>query len=213
MTQLTSITNLRNSSAMQSRVECVMRFLKQQNPAWQADWFFPIAIIRVSNGSDDCSWVRDHTSTHHKGDGSLYQGGHNTEAAKVIENLKGFQANGEDDFTKLNELLTSAFGANIDWAQGFGVGVAAAPTPFVPEAAKKPALQANGSPVKTRKSSAAPKPIATQPAKRTKLDDAKALFSDLTPKQKVELLAWAEEKVLASKPCMVEREKLATAAA
>lgn len=228
MSQLTSIQNLRNSSAMQSRVENVMKFLTKRNPQWQAEWFFPIAIINVSNGQDDCSWVRDHSSTHHKGDGMLYSEGASTEAAKVLANLKGFSARSEDDFAKLNELLTSAFGASVNWINGIGVGTGAAVEQVPFDASKaveaspsgastssaratKPAMQANGSPVqKARKSN--PKPIKTTAARPTKLDDAKKLFSDLTPKQKVDLLAWAEEKVLASKPCLAEREKLGLSA-
>jgi hypothetical protein len=208
MSQLTSITALRNSVAMQSRVENVMHFLKKQNPSWQADWYFPIAIINVSNDQADCTWVRDHSSTHHKGEGMLYSGGVSTEAQKVIANLKGFQARSEDDFVKLNELLTSAFGAPVNWINGFGVGTGAAveQVPFS-QSDSTASTPATGSPVASAKRVVRVKK-SVSPTKMTKLDEAKKLFSDLTPKQKVDLVHWAERKIQSSVPCMQEREKL-----
>lgn len=216
MSQLTSIANLRKSTALQTRVENVMRYLKTLNPNWHPDWYFPIAIINVSNDSDDCSWVRSHTGTHHKGLGLLMlgneRGGSTTEAEKVIANLKGFSARSSTDYAKLNELLTSAFGVPVDWTKGFtefvqAEEVAATQSPFAQPTAASHSANSDSSAaeapkVATVRKSGPKKFSAIKPAARpTKLDDAKKLFSDLTPKQKVELSVWVQEKVGASKAC------------
>lgn len=212
MTQLTSIQNLRASTAMQSRVTTVENFLKRLNRNWNAAWFFPIAFINVSNGDDDMHWVRSHTSTHHKGDGNLQLGGLAAPAASVIEALKGLHLDNENDLQKIDAALQQVFGQAVSWTVGLVTPeVAAAQVPFV---APQTAAAAPAAAKKVARKSSTVKPIATKPsAKTTKLDEAKALFANLTPKQKVELVAWAEQKVLASKPCLVEREKLNTASA
>lgn len=209
MTQLTSISNLRKSPAIQSRVDNVERFLKALNPAWKAEWFFPIAVINVSNDQADCSWVRDHTGTHHKGDGNLFIGAFMTTADAVIQNLKGLRLNSEADYPKLHDALKSAFGAVVDWTQGMALEAAVTQAPFAQKAVEtKPALEASGSIAKAKKSSSV-KPIAVR---KTKLDDAKALFSDLTPKQKVDLMVFVQEKVGASKACQEITSKGVSAA-
>jgi hypothetical protein len=217
MTQLTSIENLRNSTAMKSRVENVMSFLKRLNPKWEPAWFFPIAIIRVSNDSADCSWVRDHTSTHHKGEGNLTLGGLTAPASAVIAALKGLQLNSQEDLAKIDAALPPVFGQAVSWSAGFvSSEVAAEQAPFAQTGGSAPTnLQPSAAAAKApaARKSAAPKPITTKPAKPTKLDEAKRLFNELTPKQKVEMAAYCEEKVLASRPCLAEREKLNTAAA
>lgn len=204
MSQLTSIQNLRNSDAMQSRVENVFKFLKGLNPAWDATWFFPIAIINVSNGGDDCQWVRSHTSTHHKGDGNLRISDKTMTATEIIEKLKGLRCDDETDFNKLNAALQANWMAGIVPAE-----VAAAQVPF-----EQASSQSTAAPAKVARKSSTVKPIATKASatKPTRLDEAKRLFNELTPKQKVELVAFAEQKILASKPCLEERAKLATVA-
>jgi hypothetical protein len=206
MSQLTSIENLRNSPAIQSRVENVMKFLQGLNPNWHPSWFFPIGIIRVSNDGDDCTWVRNHTSTHHKGEGNLVINGVTVSAASVIEALKGVQANDMERLSNFNTALVPMAGATVDWAQGMLTPeVAAAQVPFVKTAASsaQPA-KAAGTTTPAGASTKARKPIATKP---TKLDAAKKLFSELTPKQKVDLVAWASEKVEASTACQAEKTK------
>lgn len=220
MSQLTSIAALRNSSAMQSRVTTVENFLKRLNRDWQAAWWFPIAFINVSNDDADMSWVRSHTSTHLKPGGSLKLGASTASVEAVIESLKGLRLETEADLPKIDEALSKAFGTPVAWINGLvPTEVAAAQAPFaqtgtqlqgsVPSSAATPTTAVAK---KVARKSSTVKPIATKPSssKPTKLDEVKRLFNDLTPKQKVELAAFAEQKILASKPCLAEREKLNT---
>jgi hypothetical protein len=208
MSQLTSIQALRNSPALQYRVENVMQFLQRLNPNWQANWWFPIGIIRVSNGSDDCTWVRQHTSTHHKGVGSLVISGVTVKAEDVINALKNVQANDEERLSNFVDALAplGSAGQILDWKDGMITAEdAAAQVPFdqqasTPAPAKK-AAKKSASPRSSTAGAPAVKPIATKTAKPTKLDEVKKLFNDLTPKQKVEMQLYALEKVNASTAC------------
>jgi len=60
----TSITNLRKSHAQSDRVDSVERNLKKLNPNWNADWYFPIIAIGLSNVADDIDWVTYNRSVH-----------------------------------------------------------------------------------------------------------------------------------------------------
>jgi hypothetical protein len=169
-------------------------------------------VINVSNSSADCSWVRSHSSTHHKGDGNLTLGGLSATASAVIESLKGLTLHSNADLPKIDAALASVFGQAVSWTAGIQTSeVAAAQTPFSrPASSSSIAASAPAARKSAAKKTAAPmKSIATKP---TRLDDAKAQFNNLTPKQKVELVLWAAEKIEASAPCRAEREKLAATA-
>lgn len=226
MTQLTSIKNLRNSHAMQSRVENVMRFLQSHNKDWQAEWAFPIALINLSNDQADCTWVRNATGTHIKPTEVVGVGGKIMTAEHIINNLKGLSVRTVEDLAKMNDAIVSAVGNSLSWTHGLVIqpqGAAVAQAPFVPPALKvapeiksKPAMSPSGSVISARKS-ASPKKSAASTVKpisvrKTKLDEAKALFSDLTPKQKVELSVFVQEKVGASKACQEIANKGVSAA-
>lgn len=60
----TTIKNLRNSPAQQSRVSTVENYLHSRNPGWTADMLFPIFVIAHSNVIEDVDWVLYLKSTH-----------------------------------------------------------------------------------------------------------------------------------------------------
>lgn len=107
----TSISKLRSSSAMQSRVDQLERFLKKQSPKYSPDMIFPIAVIAISNNAaDDYRWVMDARGTHVK---SGFINGKNIDLAKIV-------VLGYDDLSKAArvELVENAVAQALDssWA-------------------------------------------------------------------------------------------------
>lgn len=121
MTTLTSIKSLRESDAMQSHVSKVETFLRHLNHDWNPEWWFPIALINVSNDNYDCSWVRSHTSTHLKPKtGDMIQIGEScAPAEEVVNALKGLTLRNSDDLHKINDMLFPAvFRTQPVWTAG-----------------------------------------------------------------------------------------------
>jgi hypothetical protein len=60
----TTIENLRNSNADQSRVDKVEKWLMSKNPNWTRDAMFPIFAVGNSNPVEDIEWVYEQTQCH-----------------------------------------------------------------------------------------------------------------------------------------------------
>lgn len=191
----TNIKKLRASSAMESRVNTLERFVKDKmGPDFNVETAFPVAIVQLSNGNADFEWVMGHKSTHIKDGyvGTTKVAPTPTKSADVNSNTEA-----EAQITRLESEVSATLGRPWKWTEGLLVAAAKpaaawpfptqsgttvpatpapAPTPAVTEAKAKPTKKSpkpKAAPkTKTPKTATAKtaKPKAAKPAKESKTD-------------------------------------------
>lgn len=154
----TSISALRNSSAMPDRVSSVERNLKKLNPQWKPEYLFPVAAIGLSNIVDDVEWVEHNTSVLLKSSlARYYPAGLLSAGATAAELIKALEAVHPRHISRtqktmvintalvqINAAIAKAFGvAAYDWAKNPVTDVQtvaddAAPSSSEPVAVVKP---------------------------------------------------------------------------
>lgn len=165
MKYFTSIERLRNSTAVQSRVDSVERNLKTFNKDWRPDWMFPITAVGLSNVVDDVHWVYETNSVCiPSGPKDVYSGGGArigtmTEIHAALKKQTTCEANElapnkktEWCYSNLDSLdmaISELAGVKVSWTQGLTFEQAAdasAPMASVakPEASKEKDMRVPG---------------------------------------------------------------------